>query len=150
MPKKETDKHHRYCKGCYADVTESMYCHCGDFNLLESETYSQEEMNAIEDGHEKQIDEKRRTKWIMHPGYKGMMPHDFGEQLDAIIEKHKSFNELAIIVPGEWLMPMHWIEETDDRINLSAFFLYKNILIIFDDNIESPRAGTVKMLPLPG
>lgn len=34
----------RFCKGCQADVTETMYCHCGDFGLLKSETLSEEEL----------------------------------------------------------------------------------------------------------
>ena len=37
-------KGHRYCKGCYADVTKSMYCHCGDFGLKLSETLSEAEL----------------------------------------------------------------------------------------------------------
>lgn len=38
----------RYCKGCHADVTKSMYCHCGDFNLLKSETLSEEEIKKFQ------------------------------------------------------------------------------------------------------
>jgi len=26
-----------YCKGCEADVTKTMYCHCGDFDLNKKE-----------------------------------------------------------------------------------------------------------------
>ena len=40
----------RYCKGCHADVTKSMYCSCGDFGLLKSETLSEEELNKHENG----------------------------------------------------------------------------------------------------
>ena len=36
-------KEKRYCKGCHADVTNTMYCGCGDFALLKSETLSEEE-----------------------------------------------------------------------------------------------------------
>jgi len=41
----------RFCKGCHADVTGSMYCHCGDFGLLKSETLSEEELNKAENGN---------------------------------------------------------------------------------------------------
>ena len=34
----------RYCKGCHADVTETMYCHCGDFPLNKVSTEFQEEI----------------------------------------------------------------------------------------------------------
>ena len=38
----------RYCKGCHADVTKSMYCHCGDFGLKLSETLSETELNNMQ------------------------------------------------------------------------------------------------------
>lgn len=28
----------RYCKGCHADVTETMFCHCGEFPLNNEST----------------------------------------------------------------------------------------------------------------
>jgi len=34
----------RFCKGCLADVTHSMFCSCGEFPLLESETYSEADL----------------------------------------------------------------------------------------------------------
>jgi hypothetical protein len=40
----------RFCKGCHADVTGTMYCHCGDFALLKSETLSEDELNKLENG----------------------------------------------------------------------------------------------------
>jgi hypothetical protein len=48
QPLKPEEK--RYCKGCHADVTKSMYCHCGDFGLLKSETLSETELNDLENG----------------------------------------------------------------------------------------------------
>lgn len=48
QPLKENEK--RYCKGCHADVTGTMYCHCGDFALLKEETLSESELNALENG----------------------------------------------------------------------------------------------------
>jgi hypothetical protein len=41
----------RFCKGCHADVTGSMYCHCGDFQLLKEETLTEEELNKLENGN---------------------------------------------------------------------------------------------------
>ena len=40
----------RFCKGCHADVTKTMYCVCGDFNLLKEETLSESELNKLENG----------------------------------------------------------------------------------------------------
>jgi hypothetical protein len=47
---KNISKERRFCKGCHADVTKSMYCQCGDFDLLKEETLSEEELNKLEDG----------------------------------------------------------------------------------------------------
>lgn len=41
-------KEKRFCKGCWADVTETMYCTCGDFQLLRSETFSEKELEEME------------------------------------------------------------------------------------------------------
>jgi hypothetical protein len=43
---KKKDK--RYCKGCLLDVTNSMYCSCGEFGLSNSETYSEKQMKEID------------------------------------------------------------------------------------------------------
>lgn len=40
------DKEQRYCKGCYANVTETMFCYCGEFHLIKSETLSEEELKT--------------------------------------------------------------------------------------------------------
>lgn len=40
----------RFCKGCHADVTGTMYCHCGDFTLFKEETLTEEELNELENG----------------------------------------------------------------------------------------------------
>ncbi len=37
-----TDK--RFCKGCFKDVTDSMFCVCGEFALHKSQTYNSEEL----------------------------------------------------------------------------------------------------------
>ena len=37
----------RYCKGCHADVTKTMYCYCGEFELSEYGTYTEEEVEAL-------------------------------------------------------------------------------------------------------
>ena len=42
------DNDRRYCKGCYADVTEDMMCYCGEFALTKDATLSQEEMDAMD------------------------------------------------------------------------------------------------------
>lgn len=34
----------RYCKGCHANVTKTMYCHCGDNYLSKESTYSESEL----------------------------------------------------------------------------------------------------------
>lgn len=34
----------RFCKGCHADVTESMYCHCGDKHLGYDDTLTEKEL----------------------------------------------------------------------------------------------------------
>lgn len=44
-------KEKRFCKGCHADVTENMYCHCGDFYLSMEETLSEAELKKSEDGN---------------------------------------------------------------------------------------------------
>lgn len=41
-------KEKRYCKGCHAEVTNTMYCNCGDFDLLKSETLSEEEFSKMD------------------------------------------------------------------------------------------------------
>lgn len=46
----------RYCKGCHCDVTESMFCYCGEFPLSENSTYTEEELRKIENN------EKRTNK----------------------------------------------------------------------------------------
>jgi len=38
------DNDNRYCKGCYANVTTTMFCHCGEFSLMMEETLSQQEV----------------------------------------------------------------------------------------------------------
>ena len=38
----------RFCKGCHANVTKSMYCDCGDFDLLKEETLNEDELNELE------------------------------------------------------------------------------------------------------
>jgi hypothetical protein len=38
-------KEKRFCKGCYADVTETMFCHCGEFPLIEQDTLSESEIS---------------------------------------------------------------------------------------------------------
>ena len=43
-------KERRFCKGCRAEVTNTMYCTCGDFDLLKSETFSEEELNKLDNG----------------------------------------------------------------------------------------------------
>ena len=47
QPLKSEEK--RFCKGCHADVTKTMYCFCGDFALLKSETLSEEELNKMDE-----------------------------------------------------------------------------------------------------
>ena len=44
-------KERRFCKGCHAEVTDTMHCNCGDFDLLKSETLSEEELNKLENGN---------------------------------------------------------------------------------------------------
>ena len=44
-------KEKRYCKGCYADVTKEMYCHCGDFGLTKDMTYSEQELIDNDKSH---------------------------------------------------------------------------------------------------
>lgn len=56
-------KEKRYCKGCHADVTETMFCHCGEFALLESETLSEAEINQ----QEKQYLKDDSTTHILGP-----------------------------------------------------------------------------------
>jgi len=41
-------KEKRYCKGCLSEVTEGMFCFCGEFYLDKQNTYSEEEMRNME------------------------------------------------------------------------------------------------------
>lgn len=34
-----------YCRGCYKDVTKSMYCECSGFDLNSGEVYTQEDLD---------------------------------------------------------------------------------------------------------
>jgi hypothetical protein len=34
----------RFCKGCQADVTDTMFCYCGEFPLSKEETLSESEL----------------------------------------------------------------------------------------------------------
>jgi hypothetical protein len=43
----DSKKEKRYCKGCLADVTESMFCHCGEFNLTKGCTYTDDDLKEI-------------------------------------------------------------------------------------------------------
>ena len=43
----------RYCKGCHADVTRTMYCYCGGFALTKDDTYTEEELDNL----------PKRKKW---------------------------------------------------------------------------------------
>jgi hypothetical protein len=45
------NKEKRYCKGCYADVTETMYCYCTERPLNIESTYSDDDMKKM-DGDE--------------------------------------------------------------------------------------------------
>ena len=38
----------RFCKGCWADVTGTMFCECGGFALKKSETFSEKELEEME------------------------------------------------------------------------------------------------------
>lgn len=38
-----------FCKGCYDDVTDSMYCLCGEFPLDNSMVYTETELGLITD-----------------------------------------------------------------------------------------------------
>ena len=40
----------RFCKGCWDEVTDSMWCYCGESPLRESGTLTEEELAATEDG----------------------------------------------------------------------------------------------------
>jgi hypothetical protein len=42
------NKEKRYCKGCYADVTESMYCYCAEQPLNIESTYTDDDMEKME------------------------------------------------------------------------------------------------------
>lgn len=55
MDGEDTPAEKRFCKGCHADVSGSMYCHCGDFGLLKSETLSETELNNLENGRHVEI-----------------------------------------------------------------------------------------------
>lgn len=37
----------RYCKGCIKDVTNTMFCECGEMPLHINETYSEEEASEM-------------------------------------------------------------------------------------------------------
>jgi len=38
----------RYCKGCYLDVTKTMVCACGEFNLTKESTIPESEMKDMD------------------------------------------------------------------------------------------------------
>ena len=44
----QPQKERRFCKGCLAEVTNGMYCFCGDFDLMKSETLSEKELEEME------------------------------------------------------------------------------------------------------
>lgn len=37
-------KENRYCKGCLCDVTETMFCYCGEITLTKESTYTDEDL----------------------------------------------------------------------------------------------------------
>lgn len=41
------EKTKRYCKGCEADVTQSMFCGCGENALTKEMTYTETELNEM-------------------------------------------------------------------------------------------------------
>jgi len=45
----EEPKVKRFCKGCYADVTDTMYCHCGDQPLTIGSTWTEDEISEPND-----------------------------------------------------------------------------------------------------
>ena len=40
-------KEKRYCKGCFRDVTETMYCDCGEQPLTKENTYNDDDLKAM-------------------------------------------------------------------------------------------------------
>lgn len=40
-------KEKRYCKGCLCDVTETMYCYCGEQELTKESTYTDDDLKAM-------------------------------------------------------------------------------------------------------
>ena len=40
-------KEKRYCKGCLCDVTETMYCYCGEFPLTKESTYTDADLKDM-------------------------------------------------------------------------------------------------------
>lgn len=44
---KKPKKVRRYCIGCLCDVTESMFCYCGEFPLSEKGTYTDEDLKRL-------------------------------------------------------------------------------------------------------
>jgi hypothetical protein len=34
----------RYCKGCLCDVTQTMFCYCGEFYLSKESTYTDDDL----------------------------------------------------------------------------------------------------------
>jgi len=54
-------KDKRYCKGCYADVTKTMFCYCGEFPLSMKSTVGEDEYNAIMDRHKRKREYNAET-----------------------------------------------------------------------------------------
>ena len=42
------DKTKRYCKGCQDEVTETMFCWCGENHLSKSDTYTEDELDQMD------------------------------------------------------------------------------------------------------
>jgi hypothetical protein len=40
-------KEKRYCKGCLCEVTETMFCYCGEFMLTKESTYTDEDLKKM-------------------------------------------------------------------------------------------------------
>ena len=40
-------KEKRYCKGCLCDVTETMWCYCGEQPLTKESTYTDEDLKRM-------------------------------------------------------------------------------------------------------
>ncbi len=45
--KPNLDNEKRYCKGCLKDVSEYMWCECGEFYLNKVSTCSEEELSKM-------------------------------------------------------------------------------------------------------